>query len=255
MTACPDSIATARTMPVARVVTEAVTLSDLAFACHVYGGVSGYDSSYRQFLKATGGNPDLTDAGHRRAMLQWLNKWGCRQFKSEHHHKASSEILEWSSQYVSTLFPVEGQLRDLSQAQVAAAATAYESLSSKTASYKTRNGSTYAVSVGPTGASKVLFAIRPHALPPWDNKIREHFGYDGSGASYRGFLGQVRSLLENVAKLCESEGFSLAGLPERLGRPQSTLPKLIDEYYWVTITVGCKPPDVYTLQRWTNWSR
>ena len=231
-----------------------VMLCDLAFACHVYGGVSGYDSSYLRFLKATGGAPDLADAAHRRAMLKWLNKWGCRQFKTEHHHQASSEILEWSKQYLSSLFPVDRELFDLSQRDLAAAGEAYESLSIRIASYKTRNRSTYAVSVGPTGASKVLFAIRPQALPPWDDKIRRHLGYDGSRASYLAFLGHVRSLLEHLAGLCKREGFALAELPRRLGRPQSTLPKLIDEYYWVTITRGCKPPDRHTLQRWAKWA-
>jgi hypothetical protein len=252
---CPDSTNSARTLPGASVVTQAVTLSDLAFACHVYAGMSDYDASYLHFMKATSGAPDLGNPAHRRALLAWLNKWGCRQFDARQHERASSEMLEWSNQYVSSLFPVESQLRDLSQAQVAAVAIAYQSLSSKIASYKTRNRSTYAVSVGPTGASKVLFAIRPHALPPWDSKIREHFGHDGSGASYRGFLGQVRSVLENVAKLCESEDFTLEELPARLGRPHSTLPKVIDEYHWVTITKGCKPPDRLTLRRWTDWSR
>ena len=231
-----------------------VMLSDLAFACHVYGGMSDYDSSYLRFMKATGGAADLGDAAHRRALLTWLNKWGCRQFKTDHHDQASSAILEWSNQYVGSLFPRDRELLHLGQTDVAAAAAAFQSLSVRTASHKTRKKSTYAVSIGPTGAAKVLFAIRPHALPPWDEKIRRHLGYDGSRASYLAYLGHVRSVLEELAGLCEREGFALADLPRKLGRPQSTLPKLIDEYYWVTITRGCKPPDPHTLRRWTNWA-
>ena len=231
-----------------------VALSDLAFACHVYGGMSDYDSSYIRFMKATRGAPDLGNAAHREAMLDWLNKWGCRQFKTEYHDQASSAILEWSRMYERSLFPRNRELLRLGETELAAVGLAFESLSKRIACYKTRKGATYPVSVGPTGASKVLFAIRPHALLPWDGAIRSNLGYDGSGSSYVAFLGHVRSLLEDVGRLCEREGFELTDLPKKLGRPQSTLPKLVDEYHWVTITSGCKPPHSDTLQRWADWS-
>lgn len=231
-----------------------VTLSDLAFGCYLYAGMTKYDASYLRFMKATGGAPDLNQAAHRSALLTWLNKWGCRQFKTEYHDLASYAILEWSRQHESSLFPRERELLHLSEMELAAAGVAFESLSKRIASHKTRNGATYPVSVGPTGAAKVLFAVRPHALPPWDGAIRRGLGYDGSRASYLRFLNHIKSLLEEAARLCEKKGFRLADLPSRLGRPQSTLPKLIDEYYWVTITKGCKPPHPHTLQRWADWS-
>ncbi len=33
------------------------------------------------------------------------------------------------------------------------------------------------------------------------------------------------------------------------------LPKLIDEYYWVTITMGCPSPNEEELERWAHWAR
>jgi len=110
------------------------------------------------------------------------------------------------------------------------------------------------VSVGPTGAAKILFAIRPNALVAWDDSIREHYGYDGSGASYLAYLHRVRSILEELKDACNRNGFTLPQLPKQLGRNNSTVPKLIDEYYWVTIAKGCSLPAQDTFQEWTQWS-
>lgn len=232
-----------------------MTLSELAFACFLYNGGTDYDNSYRIFLEVTEGSPDLSSSEHREALLVWLNQWGCRQFALKYHEQASGEILSWHNEYSPTLLPRNRNLWEITEAELASAGAAYESLSSRIASYRKRRGKVVPVSIGPTGAAKILFAIRPRALLPWDDSIRESLGYDDSQASYLSFLGSVKSLLEELATSCERNGFQLADLPRLLGRPHSTVPKLIDEYHLVTITKNCSPPDSDTLQRWANWSR
>ena len=232
-----------------------ITLPDLAFACFVYGGLSNYDESYLDFLMLSDGAPDLGNPNHREALLKWLNKWGCRQFAVKYHDHASREILSWHSAYASTLFPRDRKLQELSEPELTTAGAAYDSLSRRIASHRTREGRSQAISFGPTGTSKILFAIRPHALPPWDDAIREGLGYDKSQASYVSFVRHVQSLLEELAGRCERRGFRLADLPKVLGRPHSTVAKLIDEYYWVTLTKGCSPPDPGALRRWASWSQ
>jgi hypothetical protein len=230
-----------------------LTLSELAFACYVYAGVSNYDESYLRFRRVTGSSPDLLKAEHRRAVLKWLREWGCRQFNREDQDHASAQILEWYEEFGSSLFAGHVELPRLGDTELVRVGEAYDRLSNMIAGHRRRAHSTHAVSIGPTGAAKILFAIRPHALPPWDDAIRRAFGYDRSPKAYLSFFRHVRSLLDDLAKSCEREGFELADLPRKLGRPHSTLPKLIDEYYWVTITRGCKPPDPHTLQRWGSW--
>jgi len=44
-------------------------LDELAYACHLYGTVTDYDSSYVQFVTATDGAADLGSPVHRRALL------------------------------------------------------------------------------------------------------------------------------------------------------------------------------------------
>jgi len=42
-------------------------------------------------------------------------------------------------------------------------------------------------------------------------------------------------------------------IPRTIGREGTSVPKLIDEYYWVTIAKGCKPPDRSEVQKWAVW--
>ena len=50
-------------------------------------------------------------------------------------------------------------------------------------------------------------------------------------------------------------GIKAGDIPSAVGRPESSIPKLIDEYYWVTITKGCAPATAKDLERWFGWSR
>jgi hypothetical protein len=65
---------------------------------------------------------------------------------------------------------------------------------------------------------------------------------------------KVRNQLEDISHDCRRNGFELSDLPKILGRSESSLPKLIDEYHWVTITRGCPAPGSEELKRWMAWS-
>lgn len=232
-----------------------MTLSELAFACFLYSQLTGDDNSYLLFLRVTKGSPDLSNPKHRKALLVWLSQWGCRQFALQYHEHASGELLSWHNEYSPILFPRNRNLWELTEPELDSVGAAYESLSNQTASYRTRNGKAFPVSVGPTGAAKILFAVRPRALLPWDGSIRESLGYGKSQASYLSYLRNVKSTLGELATSCERNGFQMVDLPQQLGRPNSTVPKLIDEYHWVTKTKTCSPPDPDTFQHWASWSQ
>jgi len=111
------------------------------------------------------------------------------------------------------------------------------------------------VRVGPTGAAKILFAFWPNALPPWDKKIRTHFGFDGSADSYADFLSnrvlpEIRTLEADAARF----QIPLETIPLRIGRPDSTIPKLVDEYYWVTRSQGYDVLTKNDIQQWAIWA-
>jgi len=229
-------------------------LSELAFACYIYSRMSNYDSAYRDFLKNTHPAPDLRLAEHRIELLKWLNKWGCRQFATDYRNLASDEIKVWYEECNAMLSSPNKTLLELSDSEIASTSIAYERLADRTASKRNvKNKNAFIVLVGPTGAAKILFAIRPKALLPWDEPIRRKFRLDGSSNSYVTFLGITKEKLEALDRACRRNGYDLSNLPKVVGRPGSSLVKLIDEYLWVTITKRCPLPPGDTLSKWATW--
>lgn len=226
----------------------------LAFCCNLYSSVTNYDDSYIVFLKATNPAPNLDLEDHRVLLLGWLNKWGCRQFAKKYHNLASEEIRTWYQEFKSTAFPREKVLLDLSEKEIEFASQSYERLTERQASKrKMRSGNLSTISIGPTGAAKILFAIRPNALMPWDDSIRKGLGFDGSARSYAEHLRKARAELEELSECCERNRYRLADLPSLVGRPTSSLPKLIDEYYYITLTKKYPPPGEESLRQWASW--
>ena len=232
--------------------TRNVRISELAVACFVFAILDGYDGKYLEFLQATSPVPNLLEPEDRKALLKWLRAWGCRQFTPSQDDTASSEILAWYREYGPRLFSYGKSLCELTEQELDLAVEAYASLKARTAS--SRQDGTL-VSVGPAGAAKTLFAIRPGACPPWDWPIRHELGLDEGPESYRKYLLHVRSILGELDRSCRANGFTLDDLPKRLGRDYSTPAKLIDEYYWVTITRRCRLPALATLRQWVEWEQ
>jgi hypothetical protein len=80
--------------------------------------------------------------------------------------------------------------------------------------------------------------------------LRE-LGFDYFGASYCEYM---RRVLSNLKAVSNQAGIQVAGLPTLVSRANSTPPKLIDEYYWVTITRRFELPPRETLKRWIAWA-
>ncbi len=231
-------------------------LYELAYACRLYAGMSDWDSALAEFRRATSPRFDLVDATHRKALLRWLNSWGCRQFAVRYHDMASHELLDWGRRSLDRLPPTSARLAELSDGALDAAAQAYGDLKVRSASRKLgKSGSRIPVTFGPTGAAKVLYALLPDALPPWDDAIRVKLGYDGSLESYRRFLQQVQQEVRGLETEAGQLGIAPGDILAACGRPEFSLPKLIDEYYWVTVSRGFSPPTPDELERWARWCR
>jgi len=182
--------------------------------------------------------------------LKFLNKWGCRQFAKNYHADASREIADWYQQFGGDLCPKSETLLSLTDLHLGGVERAYSGLVSRTAS---RRGQA-TVTVGPAGTAKILFALRPNSFIPWDDPIRGRFGWDGSASSYRKHLVMAKGWLNELSNKCAEKGFELGDLPSKLGRPQSSIAKLIDEYLWVTVTSRCVAPGKVILEQWAEWS-
>lgn len=227
-------------------------LGELAFACYVFDHLDNH--KYELLLKVTGGCPDVCNTDHRIALLEWLNDWGCRHISIKYHNSASEQIDEWYEEFGSKIPDENVDLLDLTDEDLISVGNAHENLSNRTAAYRMINGQENAVRFGTTAASKILFAIRPKSIPLWDSPIQQNLREIYSTNSYLDYIRHVKGLIEDLERDCKKQRFSLNELPQRLNRPNSTVPKLIDEYYWVTITREWSLPDKKTLQQWADWS-
>jgi len=135
-------------------------------------------------------------------------------------------------------------LETLDEEELAAVAWAYAALATRTAGQYAR--------FGPVAASKTLFLLRPHACPPWDNAIREHFGCDVSAAGCKRYLGEVGRL---ETALADEARRPVSDLPLLVGREESSAAELVDECLWVRYAFACEPPFPEVLDRWAVWAR
>jgi hypothetical protein len=220
-----------------------MTLPELSLGCYVYATMTSFDGGYLEFLDETVHALDLTQQSHRKSLLKFLNSWGCRIEKAD-FDDAAIQIEGWYDIIRNKLFPTATGLLALTDFDLDTAEEAFRDLAARPCC----TGKTFA-SV-PT--AKVLFALRPNALIPWDNAMLRHFRLNGSAASYRQHLLWAREQLRDLSGECTKRGFALADLPTKLERPKSTPPKLIDEYLYVTVTNKFQLRGL--IERWEKWS-
>lgn len=228
---------------------------ELAYGCRIYEQMTGFDTAINTLRSATGGKPpDLTRDRHLKALLVWLNAWGCRQFAIDYHDSAAEEIRSWWGKWSGEI-PTAGSLSVVPRYELHAASRAYGDLYPREASRRKRqSGHVSVVTVGPTGAAKILHALRPDIFPPWDDPIRKALGFDQDAAGYERYLLAVQDAVHALEREASALGFEVGRIPQLLGRPDSSLPKMIDEYHWATITRRCVPPAPELLARWNAWA-
>jgi len=233
---------------------DPVILSGLAFACFVYRGIYK-DDAYKDFRENTNPQCDLNNSNHRLALFEWLRKWGCRHLSKDATEKdkiADIAIVNWYKEYSNKL--PDKKLCEMTDEQLALANEAFNNLSERVATHRNNNAKSE-VRFRHTAVAKILFALRPEAFPPWDNRIRDKLKKTHSIISYSDYLRHVKNIIGNLEEVCMKHGFKIEELPQKLNRPDSTVPKLIDEYYWITITKECPLPDKETLRRWDKWTK
>ena len=228
-------------------------LHQIAFVSYVFQNLTDFNNSYNQFINTTNNSPDLTIKEHQRALLKWLNQWGCRQFSLDYHDTVSIYLKEWYQKYIGYL-PVESKnIWELKEKDYDLISPAYNALIKIVASEKLRGKKYIKTTVGPTGTSKIFFALRPKSLIPLDIPMRLKFKYGDDALSYIKYLKLVKDIALDLDKQCKLNGFSIKDLPEQIDRQDTTIPALIDEYHWVTITNKVKLPSKDNIKRWISW--
>jgi hypothetical protein len=220
-----------------------MTINELKIACYLYERFTDYDKGYRNLksIKVL----DLNEREHLVILLEWLRSWGCRQFKTDDTDMSIKYLTDWYAKD-SKLLPDPGlHLLDGDRIQFDLTTGIFNRLQNTKISE--RYNSTSDVNVGPVGAAKILFALRPNFYSPWDRPICQSKGYQLDGNGYIKYLKDIQVTLSELEIECKEGGFKIFDLVKITNRPISTLPKLIDEYNWVTITNKCIPSEIIRL--------
>ena len=144
----------------------------VAAALRAFAAIAGPETSLALLRDATRPALDLSVRAHREALLRFLRAWGCRHLRRDDTGRSSRALASWWSRFGPTLPPATAPLTDLDDAQLAALGRAYAALARSPAALRASRGGDVPVSFGDTAAAKALFAIRPQAVPPWDEPMR-----------------------------------------------------------------------------------
>jgi hypothetical protein len=201
-------------------------------------GPVGPDGATRRLHAATGGQVDLTNPAHRLAAITWLRAWGCRHLRRADTPLTEEALRTWWTAWNGSLPGDQATLTGLGEDELLSAALAYDALRGSPAARRRVQGSDLDVAFGDTATAKLLFAIRPRVFPPWDEAIRLAFGKPGGSAAYVRMLRLSAAALEGLAGRLAA---GVSELPEILGRPESTPPKIVDEFLLIRIAKSRRP--------------
>jgi hypothetical protein len=198
-----------------------------------FGGGGRVDKATSRLQEVTGGHIDLHVEEHRLALIGWLRSWGVRHLRRADTAQTAEVLRVWWDSWATRLPGEKVTLNALSEATLTDAGMAYDALRSAPAAARTVQGRDIVVTFGDTATAKAMFAIQPQAFVPWDEPIRSAFGPPGGSVTYVKLLRLSAAALDGLARRL---GTSVGDLPEVLGRPDSSPPKLVDEYLIVRIT-------------------
>jgi hypothetical protein len=122
---------------------------------------AGPDTSWQTLLGATAPAIDLSRPAHQQAALRWLNAWGCRirYPRPGEPDVAGAGLGRWWAQWSAALPAAGVTLAELADPAIDALGPAYAALVATPVSAPPR-----ARGLGPTAATKLLYALRPAAL-------------------------------------------------------------------------------------------
>jgi hypothetical protein len=154
----------------------------------------------------------------------WLNAWGCRIRLARDGERDVFDvgIARWWRQERDALSDISAPLAMLADEEIEALAKAFAALTSTTVA-TTRT-------MGPTGSAKLLYALRPATVMPWDQRIAE--GLHG-GRDAKAFADHLRLGRSWASGLLATSGLDETHLVASLGRDGASLAKVLDEYCFV----------------------
>jgi hypothetical protein len=180
--------------------------------------------------------------------MQFLNAWRCR-IPEKNFPTLKERLQQWATLWISQLPDASRDIRSLNESERAKVGASYEQLLNLGAGLNFQD----------TAAAKTLHALRPHALPIWDAAIKGWFidkrglSRRSAGHTYSDFLHHVAEEISDLEVDVLRLGYSLSDMSQLVHGYGGSLVKLVDEYYWVTVTDGHELPTRIDLEQWLRW--
>jgi hypothetical protein len=213
------------------------TLEILGRTLPAYG--ARFDVSLAAARRAIGAPSDPSNPEHAATIRIWLNQWLCRigYPRAGEVDVFARSLSDWWHLAASNLPDDRTTLAGLSNNEILNCADAYDDLRLRAASVRSDGAIR---SIAPTASAKVCYFLRPLAIPPWDKQIASRFG----GVDVKGFashLTRCRAWARSLVREAAERGLAEDAIGHALGRPESSVAKLIDEWLYMTITRRVEP--------------
>jgi hypothetical protein len=175
-------------------------------------------------------------------LIKWLRSWGCRQFKNEDENISINNFQDWYNSNKSKLPNINQNLinYDLTINE-GLIIELFDNLSICKSAIREGKYRQVDVCVGPVGAAKTLFALRPNLFSPWDNLIYKQLKLECNGLGYVSYLHKIKTELINIRDEAINNHLEWENIFNYLNKMHRSYPKLIDEYFWITLTNKCDP--------------
>jgi hypothetical protein len=223
-------------------------LYELAYGCRLYREFAQFDLAYQEMRAALGHNPNLASQAEQDALMRFLNDLRCR-IPERNFPTLKERLQQWARVWMSQLPEMNRDIRSLSEGERTGVGGSYEELLRLGAGLHFQD----------TAAAKTLHALRTRVLPMWDNEIKDWFAASARfsdqppGHVYSNFLLHVGNQISDLEQDVQRLERQLIDVPQLVQRPGACLVKLVDEYYWITITSSHLVPTQDELERWLRW--
>lgn len=205
-------------------------LRSLRSAVAAFGGSAGTGNSSAEPGQATPLELDPSLPEHRRALLSLLNAWGCRirYPRPGEVDLFDLKVGEWWTRWYDAMPDTETSLAELTDEMITVLGECYADLAATPVGQAGR-----VRSLGPTAASKLLYALRPRAVMMWDEAIARRLHGARDAAAYSGHQRLGRAW---ARRLLAEAGLDEKSLAVTLGCPGRSLAKMLDDYCYLRFT-------------------
>lgn len=215
-------------------------LNEIRISSYLYEKFTNYDNKYQKLAER---EIDFSKDKDIHDTIEFLIGWKCRQFKKEKDPKLVSDLMFW---YVNNKYLIPGMDENIIDADDSKLAS-FEALFNQLMNTRASTKKSIIHNIGHVGAAKALLILRKNMFAPWDNRIQKLLGFKPNGIGYCNYLKWIKNELVELKNDCKNENVDIYDLPTYLERPYTSLPKLIDEYCWVSITRKCSPRRIMQL--------